>query len=221
MVLKVIIFDFDGTIADTYDTFVEIVNELSGEFGYAPVEKRDLDRLKHMSSREIVKEANIPLIKIPFILKRVKSELSKRTDKLTPIQGMQDCLLNLKDQGYSLGILTSNIKENVVAFLDNNHLTDTFDFIYSGTTLFGKHKVINRMLKEHHLSAKDVMYIGDETRDIQSAQKSQVVMTAVSWGFNSAQVLAKYNPDFIINQPHELLAILDSLNPETQPNLSR
>jgi phosphoglycolate phosphatase len=220
MVLKVIIFDFDGTIADTYDTFVEIVNELSGEFGYDPVDQTDLDRLKHLSSREIVKEANISLIKIPFILKRVKSELSKRTDKLTPIQGIQDCLLTLKNKGYCLGILTSNLKENVIAFLDNNQLTDTFDFMHSGTTLFGKHKVINRILQHYHLSPDEVMYIGDETRDIQSAQKSQVLMMAVGWGFNSPQVLAKYHPDFIINHPQELLEVIDSLNSEIQPSLS-
>ncbi|MGK7944903.1 MAG: HAD hydrolase-like protein [Microcystaceae cyanobacterium] len=220
MVLKVIIFDFDGTIADTYDIFVEIVNELSGEFGYDPVAQRDLERLKHLSSREIIKEANISLIKIPFILKRVKSELRERSDKLTPIQGIQDCLLGLKEQGYHLGILTSNIKENVVAFLDNNQLNDTFDFIYSGTTLFGKHKVINRIIKHHHLSPKEVMYVGDETRDIQSAQKSQVLMTAVGWGFNSPQVLTKYHPDFIINQPYELLEVVGSLNPSRQPSLS-
>jgi phosphoglycolate phosphatase len=220
MVLKVIIFDFDGTIADTYDTFVEIVNELSGEFGCDPVNETDLERLKHLSSMEIVKEAKIPLIKIPFILKRVKIELAKRTDKLTPIEGIQNCLCTLKEQEYQLGIITSNSKENVTAFLDNNQLTDTFDFIYSGTTLFGKHKVINQVLKHYHLSPDEVMYVGDETRDIQSAKKSKVVMVAVGWGFNSPQALAKYHPDFLIDQPQGLVKIVESLKLDPQTNLS-
>lgn len=220
MVLKVIIFDFDGTIADTYDTFVEIVNELSGEFGYDPVNEADLERLKHLSSMEIVKEANIPLIKIPFILKRVKTELTKRTNKLTPIEGIEDCLLTLKKQEYQLGIVTSNSKENVTAFLDNNQLIDTFNFIYSGTTLFGKHKVINQVLRNYQLNPNEVMYVGDETRDIQSAKKSKVVMVAVGWGFNSPQALAKYNPDFLIDQPQSLAKIVESLKLEDQTHLS-
>ena len=216
MCLKVIIFDFDGTIADTYDAIVEITNGLSSEFGYQPVEASELVQLKNMSSQEIIKQSKLSIFKIPFLLKRVKEDLAEKIGQLKPIPGIESSLLELKQQGYRLGIITSNSQENVVTFLINNGLSSLFDFIYSGTTLFGKHRVIQKALKQHQITADSVLYVGDETRDIIAAQKSKIKMVAVGWGFNSALVLSQYHPDFLIEQPPELLKVVDSLAQPSQ-----
>ena len=218
MCLKVIIFDFDGTIADTYDAIVEITNGLSSEFGYQPVEASELAQLKNMSSQEIIKQSKLSIFKIPFLLKRVKEDLAEKIGQLKPIPGIASSLLELQ-QGYRLGIITSNSQENVVSFLNNNGLSSLFDFIYSGTTLFGKHRVIQKALKQHQITADSVLYVGDETRDIIAAQRSKIKMAAVSWGFNSALVLSQYHPDFLIEQPSELLKVVDSLAQPSQQAL--
>ena len=96
----------------------------------------------------------------------------------------------------------------MVSFLKNHELEQFFEFIYAGTTLFGKHKVIKKLLKEKQLLPHEVMYIGDETRDINSAKKSRVQCVGVTWGFNSSQALAKQEPDFLIHNPYELMTIL-------------
>ena len=98
----------------------------------------------------------------------------------------------------------------MLSFLIHHELEQFFDFIYAGTTLFGKHKIIKRLLKEKQLLSHEVMYIGDETRDINSAKKSQVKSVGVPWGFNSGEALAKHQPDFLINSPYELMKILDN-----------
>jgi phosphoglycolate phosphatase len=210
MAVKVVIFDFDGTIADTYGAFVKIVNKLSGEFGYKPMTAEDLHGLKQLSSREILQKADISLIKIPFLLKRVKDELAKEIVNLGTFSGFQPCLLRLKKRGITLGIITSNARKNVQIFLDKNNLSDLFDFIYCGTTLFGKHKIIDRVLKKHKFNHSEVVYVGDETRDIYSAQKSQIKIIAVGWGFNYPQVLAEYNPDKLIYHPSQLIEAIES-----------
>ena len=84
-------------------------------------------------------------------------------------------------------------------------------FIYSGTTLFGKHKVINQLLKQDHWEREAIVYVGDETRDIEAAKKSKIKMIAVSWGFNSKEVLAAHTPDFLVNHPKELLEEIEKL----------
>jgi phosphoglycolate phosphatase len=208
MTIKAVIFDFDGTIADTYDTFVEIVNDLSEEFGYRPVNEEDLARFKKLSSREIIKQAEIPLVKIPLILHRVKAELRNRIHTLKPIQGMDSLLIKLKEDGYILGIITSNAKENVVAFLKNHDLEHLFEFIYSGTTLFGKHTVIERACRCYQLSPKTVIYVGDETRDILAARKSRVVAVAAAWGFHSPEILLQHNPNILARAPLDILSFL-------------
>ncbi len=208
MAAKVIVFDFDGTIADSQGAIVEITNRLSGEFGYKPVNKAELYQLKNLSSRDVVKQSEISIFQIPFLLRRVQAELGKEVGELRPFTGIETYLFHLKKQADQLGIITSNIKENVVAFLENNYLETLFDFVYSGTTLFGKHKVINKFLKQNNLTAEEVIYVGDETRDIEAAKKSKVKVIAVGWGFNSSSVLAEHQPDFLIEQPKELIEVL-------------
>ena len=210
MTNKVIVFDFDGTIADTYQAIVDITNDLSSEFGYQPIDEEELLLLKNLSSKEIVKRAEISLFKIPFLVKRVQKELGGQIADLSPIKGIESVLLELKQRNYILGIVTSNVRENVVLFLQKNNLEYLFDFIYSGTNIFGKHRIINELVRKHKLNKTDVIYVGDETRDIRSARKSGINVIAVGWGFNSQEILAEYKPDFLAVKPTELLEAIAS-----------
>jgi phosphoglycolate phosphatase len=210
MMIKVIAFDFDGTIADTHDALLEITNRLSSEFGYQPVDQEKLWEFKNLSSREIVKNSQISILKIPFFLKRIKSELADKIEELKPIANIESSLKTIYSQGYSLGIITSNNQENVIKFLSKNNLINLFEFIYSGTSLFGKDKVIRKFLNRNKLQPEQVVYVGDETRDIEAAQKNKIKIIAVSWGFNTAAVLARHKPDYLIDTPQELITVIES-----------
>ena len=214
MTARVVLFDFDGTIADTYQALAKITNELSTEFGYKALDQEELLLLKNLSSREIVKRTEISIFKIPFLVRRVRAELSKEIAELPPIEDMTQILFELKNRGYILGIVTSNIKENVEIFLANNQLNSLFSYIYSSTAIFGKHRVINQAIKNNKLNKSNVIYVGDETRDIRSARKSNIGVIAVSWGFNSAEILQEYQPDYLVNQPQELLKAIALLHPQ-------
>ena len=218
MTIKAVIFDFDGTIADTYQAIVDITNSLASEFGYKSLSQEEISFLKNLSSREIIKQSEISLFKLPFLVKRVQKELGKQIRELSPIPGTKEVLKELNNQGYILGIVTSNIESNVTAFLQKNQLANYFSFILSGTTIFGKHRIINKVIKQYHLDSKEIIYVGDETRDIRSARKSNVGIIAVGWGFNSIQVLAEHNPDYLVLNPGELLQIINTWD-KTEINL--
>jgi len=211
MTQKAIIFDFDGTIADTVDALVSIANRLAEEFGYIPITPKELALLKNLNSREIIKYSGISIFKIPFLVKKVKTELKKKIPELKPIPGIKEALIVLKNEGNRLGIITSNSQENVTEFLKANDLDNLFDFIYSGVTIFGKTTIINNVLKQQQIKLQEVIYVGDETRDIEASKKANIKVIAVAWGFNSPEVLARQNPDFLAHQPRELLEIVNSL----------
>ncbi len=219
MTAKVVLLDFDGTIADTYQAIAQITNQLSSEFGYKYLDQEELLLLKNLSSREIVKRAEISVFKIPFLVKRVRSELSKEIGNLKPIPGIAQVLRELKNQGYILGIVTSNVRDNVDIFLTKNNLKYLFSFIYSSTSIFGKHRVINQAIAQNKLNRQEIVYVGDETRDIRSAKKSSIGMIAVSWGFNSAEILAEHQPDILVEQPIDLLAAVTTWNHAWQEQL--
>ncbi|MBW4614740.1 MAG: HAD-IA family hydrolase [Desmonostoc vinosum HA7617-LM4] len=210
MTQKVIIFDFDGTIADTVDALVSIANRLAVEFGYIQITPKDLTILRNLTSREIIKYSGISLLKIPFIVKKVKAELKNKIHELKPIPGIKEALTELQSEGYKLGIITSNSQENVNQFLKINNLDHLFDFIYSGITIFGKKTIINNVLRQKQLKPQEVIYVGDETRDIEASKKANIQVIAVTWGFNSPEVLAKQNPNFLVDEPHKLLKVIKS-----------
>lgn len=211
MTVKVIIFDFDGTIADTLDTIVNILNSLSDEFGYKKASQEDLECYKNLRPHQIIQQSGVSIFKLPSLVRKVKFMLKGEIQQISPIARIKEVILELKNQGNQLGIITSNSKENVSIFLRSNEFQEIFDFIYSGTTLMGKSKVLKSFLKKQNLKPEEVVYVGDETRDIDAAKKSHVKIIAVSWGFNSQKVLAEHSPDFLIEQPDELLEVIKTL----------
>ncbi|WP_313929885.1 HAD-IA family hydrolase [Microcoleus sp. FACHB-SPT15] len=212
MSVKVIIFDFDGTLADTFDAVVRISNRLASEFGYKQAVPDDLAKIRNLGSREIIKQSGISLFKIPFLLKRLKADLHNEILYLNPIFGIEEALAKLNYEGNQLGILTSNSEENVRIFLKKHEMEDLFSFIFSETKLFSKHKVLRKFLQKNHLTPEEVIYVGDETRDIEAAKKINMKAIAVSWGFNSKEALAAQNPEFLIHQPNELIDVIGMLH---------
>jgi HAD superfamily hydrolase (TIGR01549 family) len=205
--MKVLIFDFDGTIADTLKYGQEIANKLAEEFHFNKVKDWELPLLKQKSTQELIKYLEIPILKLPRIISRAHQELHLQMDDIEPITGLKEILLELKKLVHTMGILTSNSKKNVEKFLQNHELSHVFDFIDSSPRLLGKSHQIKSALKQHDLKRKDVIYIGDETRDVEATKKAKVRMAAVTWGFNSSEKLSEFGPDFVVDEPKQLLQL--------------
>lgn len=205
---KTIIFDFDGTLADTFEVILGITNHLALEFGYEPVGEKDIPKLQNLSSRQIVRQSGISFFKIPFLIRRLRRELENRLTEVSLFPGIKELILDLKAEGYTLGIITSNSRENVTTLMAINGLENSFDFIKSSSRLFGKHKAIAKSLKREKIKREQVFYVGDETRDIDGAKKARVKAIAVSWGFNSPEALARHNPDLLAYNPVELMEFI-------------
>ncbi|MFP4007917.1 MAG: HAD-IA family hydrolase [Spirulinaceae cyanobacterium] len=208
---RLIVFDFDGTIANTPQTIVAIVNRLAAEFGYKSLNEAEILALRGLSSREIVRQSQVSWLQLPFLLRRIKKELNQEIDKVQPIVGIEDALKVLKSEGYRLGILTSNLQENVTVFLETNNLQDVFEFIYPDASLFGKHRQIRRLLRLNALTPSELVYVGDESRDIEAARKSGVWAIAVGWGFNAPELLVQHHPDRLVTTPQALVSAIAQL----------
>jgi len=201
---KTIIFDFDGTIANTLDSVVRIVNDHAEHFGYKKVTKEDIPYLQGKKPKEILSYLGISIFKLPSWIKKIHSEINKEITNMTPTVNISPLLSELHhDEHFQIGILTSNTHENVKQFLDNNEL-DFFDFIRTGKSVFGKSHIINKIIKQRHANKNEVFYVCDEVRDIEAARKSGIKSIAVTWGYNTKDALIKENPDFLVNLPDEL-----------------
>jgi phosphoglycolate phosphatase-like HAD superfamily hydrolase len=204
---KLIIFDFDGTIADSFSVLLSIINELSDEEGIARFSSEQITQARDLPMREVILQLKISRWKLPFLTRRIQAKFAQKIDKVRPIEGIISVLEKLKSAGNILGVLSSTQKEILDQFMRENKIT-AFTFVHSEKNLFGKAKILKKILKEYALAPSEAVYVGDESRDIDAAKEAGLEMVAVSWGFNSKKMLAGHQPDFLINQPEELLKIL-------------
>lgn len=206
---KIIIFDFDGTIADTIPVGIPILKRLASKYYHQTIDEKLVREFRDKSIHEIFKKLNISIIKLPFIARKARRELNKEIACLKPIKGMSDLLKQLKQQGQILGIVSSNSKESILKFLEINDL-QVFDFIYTNSRIFGKANSLKRLLDRNKWEAENVIYVGDEIRDIEAARKAGTKIISVTWGVNTQDKLASYKPDFLAKSPQELLAHFQS-----------
>jgi phosphoglycolate phosphatase len=204
---KLVIFDFDGTIADTFDAGVRILNKLACEFGFRPLHPKDLEKARDMRTHQLVRFLGVPARKMSRIARRGSEELHSCIQSIQPLRGMPEALRELRRLGYSLGIITSNTELNVNIFL-RNHELELFDFIRCSSKLLGKARMIRSVIRRQHVHAVDILFVGDETRDIEACQRVGIRIAAVTWGYNSRRSLVGMKPDFVFDDPQELVSLL-------------
>lgn len=208
---KTIIFDFDGTIANTLPFTFKKIAEIASKLDIKTVNHRDiLIEIRSKSYQELMKEFKLSWVKLPFIFsafRKMQEELYRHLDEIKLFPGMRSSLLALKKSGLKLGILSLNLKKNIDRFFDMEKLT-VFDFIEHERNIFGKDKVLARILNRYRLSKDEVIYIGDEVRDVEACKKAGIKIIAVTWGFHMKKYLLKSNPEYLIDQPEEMVKIL-------------
>lgn len=199
-----IILDFDGTIADTLELGLGIYNRVAPEYncGIAGDEERELFRTK--KPQELLQAYGISKLKLLTLMLRMRKEMRKHVSEMKPFTGIDAALREISNAGYRMGILTSNSVENVRKFLEINKLSALFDFIYSGRSFLGKAKLIRKLLIREQIPVRRVVYVGDETRDIEASKAAGIPVIAVSWGLNSRDLLSSLTPDQIADRPEDL-----------------
>jgi len=205
---KLLIFDFDGTIADTPIYLVTIMNKLAERYGYKTVEPHEHEILRGMSARQVARHLNISFFKLPLLVRRFRQEVRREIDALQPVRGMIALITRLRQKGYNMAIVSSNTEENISRFLRNNYL-DVFKYIHCDRRTARKDRALATFLRRHGIPSHDAVYIGDEHRDIVACRKVGIPIIAVTWGFNSPSYLMQGDPDYIVTSPEELLSTVE------------
>ena len=206
---KTVILDFDGTIADTFGVIVEMMDKIAEELGLKRLNRGQAKKLRDKTAREIMEFFEVSIFQVPFVMRKLRTMFGEHLDDVEMITGISDVLMELKKRKYNLGIVSSNNKNGVEKILMREGLYEFFDFIVTGSSLWGKDKILRRVLKKHELKLDEVVYIGDETRDIEAAKKVKMDIISVSWGFDSNSLLKKHNPTVLLHAPSEILSVLE------------
>lgn len=205
-----LLFDFDGTIANSIDKLFVLINGLAPRYGYQPISPEEFEMVRNLPLRQAFRLLKLPLYKLGRAIPIVLSEYRKIVPDLEPCEGVVPMLESLKESGIPMSLISSNHTEYVQSFLDRHGIA-CFDWVEGTGGILQKHDKINRQIKKHRLNKAQVVYIGDETRDIKAARISKVRVISVSWGFHSAKHLQGYKPDYLVHKPEEIVQIARNL----------
>lgn len=199
---KTIIFDFDGTLADSLTLVIEIIQQIVP--GHDGATKEQIETLRGKPARELARFLGVPIWKAPMLIRRGQKIMQNRLSEVPVFPGMTDVLEAFGEKGYSVHLISFNSAENVKKFIETNELDTYFESITGSVGLFGKSKAIRKLCRSTKVSRGDVWYVGDEVRDVVAAKKAGVHMVAVGWGFNRPDALRAMEPDAVAATPKDL-----------------
>jgi phosphoglycolate phosphatase-like HAD superfamily hydrolase len=191
---------------------------LSLEFNFRQISYDEINHLKELSSRELIKYLKIPIYKIPTVLFKARNLMKKEIKSLPAFANFPEIIKQIHAMDINLGILTSNSSENVTEWLRHNKMESYFDFTHNESSYFGKNRILKKIIKIHKMDHVKTFYVGDETRDIESAKACHINAIAVTWGFNSENILRKYQPHFIVRKPTDIITICEKINDNDLPD---
>jgi phosphoglycolate phosphatase-like HAD superfamily hydrolase len=203
-----IIFDFDGTIADSFDY---VANFLAKEAGRPPLSEVQQQPLRGRSMIAMARYLGFSWWRLPRLLVRGRRQMKHVITHLKPFKDMPELIKKLHAEGHELFIISTNNVSNVHQFLHPHNVHDYFLEIYGGVGLFSKAPALRRLIKEQNLERQNALYIGDEVRDMEAARAAHVRRVAVTWGFARPAALRAQRPYALVETPAELLSILENI----------
>lgn len=207
--MKTIIFDFDGTIADSSQVFMHGWNAFAEQYHYLKVDESDIALARTMTLHECAKRYRFPMMKMPIILPKIYRYYNAHIKSVKPYDGIHDMLKLLKEAGHELVILSSNEKKNIEDFLIANEITE-IETVLSANKLFGKDRTLKKFMKDRRLKTSNLFYIGDEQRDLEACKKCDIPFGWVSWGLHGEELIEPYEPAHKFYNPKQIVAYFES-----------
>ena len=203
-----VIFDFDGTIADSFDYVADFLITQASKEVQKNIKK---ESLRHLSMLAMARNLGFSNWQLPLVYIRGRRRMHKAIKNLRPYPGIPELLHELHSNNYLVFVLSSNNRKNINAFLRHNNLRGLFTKIYGSVGVFGKAPAMRRLLKAYKTDYKDAVYIGDELRDVEAAKYLGLPIIAVNWGFARPIDLINQKPTFIAKKPSELLGLIKKI----------
>jgi phosphoglycolate phosphatase len=194
MKYRLAIFDFDGTLADSFPFFIRVFNQLAEQHGFKGIEPDLAPTYRSYDARQIMEQVGMPAWKLPLVAKSFISLVRQNAASISLFEHTDDMLLHLANSGVTLAIVSSNSYDNVSQILGpaNTRLISQFE---CGVSIFGKAARIQKVLKKTGIPCHEAIYIGDQVTDLEAARKEKVAFGAVSWGYATIESLREHFPE--------------------------
>ena len=214
---KLLIFDLDGTIADTLYSIRDAVNMCMEHFGfetrsYAEVRAAVGNGARLLILRSIPAEVADDSERAEEIYKYFQTCYGITYNRIDGCYaGMYEAMTELHARGYTLAVLSNKPDAYVKGIISSLFDEGVIPIAMGETELPRKPDPTAPLLIASELGAEawQCAFIGDSEVDIKTAHNAGMTAVAVSWGFRDRDALAEACPDVIIDAPQELTALFE------------
>lgn len=207
MSYQLAIFDFDGTLADTFPWFIGVVNGVADLYGFKRIESHEVDILRGQGARQIVRHLGIPAWKLPLIARHMRRLAARDLARIRLFDGVDASLRTLAGAGVRIAVVSSN-GEDVVRRTFGPALAGLVDHYACGAAMFGKAAKFRRVVKASGIAPSRTICIGDELRDADAARAAGLAFGAVAWGYTRADAMRACAPALMIERIGDLAPCL-------------
>ena len=214
--IKGIIFDLDGTLADTIKDLRTAVNAMLTKLGYPNRSLSDVTKFINNGAKELIRRS-LPrdVQNVEFILESAiriyEEEYAKcYCEKTQAFGGVDSMLMDLKGMGYKIGVLSNKqdnfVKDIIYKLFDRK----IFSVVMGQSSLPPKPNPASALLvaKTMGVKSQKCIYIGDSDVDIKTAFNAGMKQISVSWGYRDEEFLKKSGASHIAKTPDEVVEMV-------------
>jgi phosphoglycolate phosphatase len=213
-----VVLDFDGTLADSFDWFCSVMNGVAERYRFRQVEAHAVEGLRLQGARAIVAHLGIPHWKLPLIARHMHALAARDAARIALFPGVPEMLAGIAQAGVPMAILSSNRADTVRRVLGPDNAA-RIDAYACGASLFGKARRLRRLLARRGVAPARALCIGDEIRDLEAARALGCPFGAVAWGYTDPKALAAQGPEHLFSNPGEIARLLAGA-PAQRPRLA-
>ena len=209
MSCRLAIFDFDGTLADSFPFFVSVFNQIADQHGFGRIQAGEAQALRHHDMRAIMRHVGMPAWKLPLASTSFVQLMRENAAGIPLFDGVGEVLHALERAGVRLAIVSSNSEQNVRLVL-GPALSGLFSQYECGMSVFGKAARLRKVVRQAAVAPAQALYVGDQVLDAEASRQAGVAFGAVSWGYAPIEALRRAGVDHEFGVPRELLGIVES-----------
>jgi phosphoglycolate phosphatase len=202
-----VIFDFDGTLADSADWTLGILNQVAARYGFRQVSEAETAMLRGWDNRAIVRYLGVPAWKLPLIARHMRGLAARDAGQIRLFPGVDALLAELHAAGVRIAVVSSNAEANVRRVLGPANAARVAHYA-CGASLFGKAAKFRQVLRASGIPRERALSIGDEARDIEAAAAAGLPCAAATWGYATPELLRARGPTLVFDSIDEIGAAL-------------
>lgn len=195
---NVVIFDFDGTLADVVPLMRQIYNDFALKKGYPHLSEENFQELRKGTLKDFLKWIGVKPWQLPGLMKEGRAVFHVQSEDVRLFDGVTNLITKLHNDGWHIYILSSNSNKTIHEVLTRNGINDYIK-ILKRPSLFGKANSIKKLVKKHRYEKSNTWMIGDEVRDIDAGNKAKINTIGVTWGLQDESIIVDHNPNFMAN----------------------